>query len=134
LGGALNYLNWHRHLTHSLPMLPLVALLPVLIVRLFARRPLRWGGAYLISAIGVASHLALDSTNIYGVRLLLPFSARWFHLDLTSVIDVWIWAAILLAVAAPLISRLVSSEIGARTRGPAARRFAIAGLLFLLFY
>ena len=89
----------------------------MLLVRLFARRPLRWTGAYLISAIGVASHLALDSTNIYGVRLLLPFSARWFHLDITSVIDIWIWAMILLALAAPLISRLVSSEIGAKTQG-----------------
>ena len=133
-GGALNYLNYHRHLTHAVAMLPLMALLPVLAVRLVARRPLRWAGAYLISAIGVASHLALDSTNIYGVRLLLPFSARWFHLDITSVIDVWIWAVILLALAAPLISRLVSSEIGAGTRGPAARRFAIAALAFLLLY
>jgi inner membrane protein len=132
-GGALSYLNYHRHLTHAIVMLPLVALLPVLVVRLFARRPLRWGGAYLISAIGVASHLVLDSTNVYGVRLLLPFSARWFHLDLTSVIDIWIWAVILLALAAPLLSRLVSSEIGA-ARGPAARRFAIAALLFLLVY
>jgi inner membrane protein len=132
-GGALNYLNYHRHLTHAIVMLPLVALVPVLLVRLFARQSLRWGGAYLISAIGVASHLVLDSTNIYGVRLLLPFSARWFHLDLTTVIDVWIWAAILLALAAPLLSRLVSAEIGA-ARGPAARRFAIGALLFLLLY
>jgi inner membrane protein len=132
--GKLAYLNYHRYLTHSVVLLPLVALLPLLIVRIFARRPLRWAGAYLISAIGVASHLALDSTNIYGVRLLLPFSARWFHLDITTVIDVWIWAAILLALAAPLLSRLVSSEIGARSRGPAARRWAIAALLFLLLY
>jgi inner membrane protein len=133
-GGALSYLDYHRHITHSLAMLPMMALLPVLIVRLFARQRLRWAGAYLISAIGVGSHLALDSTNAYGVRLLLPFSARWFNLDITSVIDVWIWAAILVALAAPLLSRLVSSEIGARTRGPAARRFAIAALAFVLLY
>jgi|SRR5581483_4688388 len=133
-GGALDYLNYHRHLTHSLVMLPIVALLPLLVARIFARQPLRWPGAYLISVIGVASHLALDSTNIYGVRLLLPFSARWFHLDITTVIDVWIWTAILLALAAPLISRLVSSEIGAKTRGESARRFAVAALAFLLLY
>ena len=133
-GGSLNYLNYHRHLTHAVAMLPLMALLPVLLVRLFARRPLHWGAAYLISAIGVASHLALDSTNVYGVRLLLPFSAQWFHLDITSVIDVWIWAMILLALAGPLISRLVSSEIGAKTRGVAARRFALAALAFLALY
>jgi inner membrane protein len=131
-GGSLTYLNYHRHLTHSIFMLPLMALLPLLLLRLFARRPLRWMGAYLISAIGVASHLALDLTNAYGVRLLLPFSARWFHLDITSVVDVWMWAMILLALAAPWISRLVSSEIGVKTQGVAARRFAIAALTFLL--
>jgi inner membrane protein len=132
--GQLNYLNYHRHLTHSIAMLPLVALLPLLLVRLFARKPLGWAGAYLISVIGVASHLALDSTNVYGVRLALPFSARWFHLDITSVIDIWIWVVILVALAAPVISRLVSSEIGAKTGGPAAQRFAIAALAFLLLY
>ena len=133
-GGPLNYLNYHRHLTHSVVLLPIIALLPVLVVRLFARKPLRWCGAYLISAIGVASHLALDSTNIYGVRLLLPFSARWFHLDLTSVIDLWIWAVILLAVAGPVIGRLVSSEIGDRPRGTPGRGFAIAALSFFALY
>ena len=133
-GGSLTYLNYHRYLTHSVLMLPLMALLPVLLVRLLARRPLRWAGAYLISVIGVGSHLALDSTNIYGIRLLLPVSARWFHLDITSVIDIWIWAMILLAVAGPLISRLVSSEIGAKTQGIAARRFAIAALAFFVLY
>ena len=51
-----------------------MALLPLLIVRLVGRRPIEWGTAYLISLIGVASHLALDLTNFYGVRLLLPFS------------------------------------------------------------
>jgi inner membrane protein len=133
-GGPLNYLNYHRHLTHSVVMLPLVALLPLLLVRLFARRPLRWGGAYLISTIAVASHLALDSTNMYGIRLLLPFSAQWFHLDITTVIDVWIWAMIGLAVAGPVISRLVSSEIGVKTQGVATRRFAVAALVFLALY
>jgi inner membrane protein len=133
-GGALTYLNYHRHLTHSIALLPVMALLPVLVVRLFARKPLRWAGAWFISAIGVASHLALDSTNVYGVRLLLPFSARWFHLDITSVVDLWMWAAILLALAAPWISNLVSSEIGARPRGSSGRRFAAAALAFLLLF
>jgi inner membrane protein len=132
LGGSLSYLKYHRHLTHSLAMLPLMALLPVLIVRAF--RPLRWKGAYCIALVGVASHLLMDWTNIYGIRLLLPFSARWFHLDLTSVIDLWIWGVSLLALAAPVVSRLVSSEIGARPSRTQGRGFAIAALVLLLLY
>ena len=71
---SLNYLNYHRHLTHSVFMLPLMALLPVLLVRLFARRPLRWGGRVpdLRHRAWPATWL-LDATNVYGVRLLLPF-------------------------------------------------------------
>jgi inner membrane protein len=133
--GALAYLNYHRHLTHALPPLPLVALLPVLAVRLFTRGPFPWKRAYFISLAGVASHVALDWTNLYGVRLWLPFSSAWYRLDITSVVDLWIWAAALLALAAPVLVRLVHSEIGAREdRRAAARRFARFALAFLLLY
>ena len=57
-----------------------------------------WKMAFLVSLVGVASHLVLDLTNVYGIRLLLPFSARWLRLDITSVVDPWIWAALLLSV------------------------------------
>lgn len=131
-GGGLQYLNYHRHITHAVPFLPLLALLPVAVVRLASRKPLAWGRAWLISMAGVASHLALDSTNIYGVRLLLPFSARWYRLDLTSVVDLWIWAVCLLAIAGPALARLVNSEIGAK--GHPGRGFAILALAFLVLY
>jgi inner membrane protein len=132
-GGQLNYLNYHRHLTHSLAAWPLMALLPVLAVRLFTRKPFRWLGAYAISLVAVASHLLLDYTNVYGIRLLLPFSGQWFRLDLTSVVDLWIWMVLLLGLAGPAVARLVNSEIGARTRS-AGRGFAIFALLFLALY
>jgi len=51
---------------------------------------------------------------MYGVRLLSPWSERWYRADIHSVVDAWIWAVLLLALAAPALSRLVSSEIGAR--------------------
>jgi len=132
-GGSLSYLHYHRHLTHSLAALPVMALLPVVAVRLFTRKPFRWRGAYCISLVAVVSHLLLDYTNIYGIRFLLPFSGRWFRLDLTPVVDLWIWAALLAALAGPLLARLVNAEIGARARHP-GRGFAIFALLFLLAY
>jgi inner membrane protein len=132
-GGQLNYLNYHRHLTHSLPALPVMALLPVVAVRLFTRRPFRWLPAYAISLAAVASHLLLDYTNVYGIRWLLPFSGRWFHLDLTSLVDLWIWAVLLVGLAGPVLVRLVNAEIGAHTKS-AGRGFAIFALLFLLLY
>jgi inner membrane protein len=135
-GGSLSYLHYHRHLTHSLIAMPAMALLCVAVVRLVARKPIRWVGAFLAALLGVASHLLLDWTNTYGVRLLLPFSARWLRLDLVNVFDLWIWAALLIAVAAPFLGRLVGSEIASGSgRTPHhGRGFAWFALLFVLFY
>src|SRR5438270_12681496 len=38
-GGPLNYLHYHRHITHSLIAMPLVALAAVAIVRCVGRKP-----------------------------------------------------------------------------------------------
>ena len=110
-GGPLNYLHYHRHLTHSLVALPVLAVLSVLVVRAASRKPLRWAGALAAAALGVGSHLLLDWTNMYGLRALLPFSSEWLRLDLTSIVDLWIWAVLLISVAGPFIARLVGSEI-----------------------
>ena len=135
-GGSLTYLHYHRHITHSLVMLPVLPVLCVLAVRLVSRQPLNWLGAYFIAFIGVASHLILDLTNIYGIRLLLPFSGRWLRLDTTGVIDFWIWGVLLFAMGAPVLARLVNAEIGAptQTKGGARRGFAIFALVFLALY
>jgi inner membrane protein len=135
-GGSLNYLHYHRHLTHSLAAMPVMAILPVLLVRAISRKPIHWLGAFCASMIAVASHLLLDWTNSYGIRLLLPFSGQWLRLDWTNVIDVWIWAVLLLGLAGPFLARLVGSEITSgslRQRYP-GRGFAGFALCFLLLY
>jgi inner membrane protein len=49
------------------------------------------GGLLLLSYIGVISHVGLDLLNNYGVRLLMPFSGRWFYGDSVFIIDIWLW-------------------------------------------
>src|SRR5437763_1442621 len=135
-GGSLTYLHFHRHLTHSLIAMPLMALLSVALVRLIGRKPVRWLGAWVIAMVALASHLLLDLTNTYGVRLLLPFSTRWLRLDITNIVDVWIWSALFLGVAAPFLARLVGSEIasGAAKVPHHGRGAAWCALVFLLLY
>jgi inner membrane protein len=135
-GGQLNYLHFHRHLTHALIALPVMAILPVVLVRAVARKPVAWLGAWAAAMIAVASHLLLDLTNAYGVRLLLPFSARWLHFDLMNIVDLWVWGVFLLAVAGPFVARLVGSEISSGTAKVRhhGRGFAIFALSFLLLY
>jgi inner membrane protein len=84
--------------------------------------------------LGVLSHLALDLTNVYGVRLLLPFSSRWLHLDITQIIDPWILLIFLIAVAAPALAGLVNSEIRGRTQEGPKRAWACVALVALLGY
>ncbi len=135
-GGSLSYLHYHRHLTHSLVAMPVLAILSVALVRLAGRDPVRWLGGFAAAVAAVASHLLLDLTNAYGIRLLLPFSAEWLRLDLSSLVDLWIWAACLLALAGPFLSHLVGSEIASKSVRPRhyGRGFAVAALLFVLVY
>jgi inner membrane protein len=135
-GGPLNYLHYHRHLTHSLIAMPVMAILPVLLVRAVSRKPVHWAGAFLAALIAVASHLLLDFTNVYGIRLLLPFSGQWLRLDWTGLFDLWIWAAFLLGFAGPALSRLVSAEITSGKARPRyyGRGWAWFALLFFFIY
>jgi inner membrane protein len=116
--------------------MPVLAILTVLLVRGVTRRPIRWLGAFVAALVAVGSHLLLDWTNLYGIRLLLPFSNAWQRLDLTQVIDLWIWGVLLLGIAGPFLARLVGSEI---TSGKApslhhGRGFALFALAFVLLY
>jgi len=133
-GGTLNYLAYHRHLTHSLLLMPVMALAAVAVVRVAGRKPVNWVGAFFAALIAVASHLALDWTNIYGIRLLLPFSGQWLRADTTGVLDMWIWAVCAIGIAGPFLARLVGSEISS---GPVkqphhGRGFAWFALLAVL--
>jgi inner membrane protein len=134
LAGSETYIVWHRHLTHSLIAMPLMALLTVAIVRLVGREPLRWLNAFLIALLGVASHVLLDLTNTYGVRLLLPFSGEWFHWDTTPIVDVTIWAILLLGIAAPALAKLVGSEIGDKRNTGGEGGWAVVALFLLMSY
>jgi inner membrane protein len=131
-GGQLRHLELHRGYSHSLLCLPLMALFTVLIVAALCRQKLPWMKAWLLCCIGVASHLLLDWTNSYGVRLMLPFSSRWFHLDVASLYDGYILVALLFAAIWPVFARLVSREIG--DRGPSGRGTAAFALVFFFMF
>ena len=69
------YMQYHRGYLHSLACSPLMALLPLLLTRWIRGTSIGWK-TWLACWIGVLSHLAMDFTNVYGIRLLLPFSAK----------------------------------------------------------
>ena len=120
LGGAAEYLRWHRGPTHG----------PLGVIGLgLVTAGLVWGARRLIerrangraprmtvagqragsggndadavapfatllfaSVAGVVAHILMDLPTSYGTRMLSPFSWRWFAMDLMPIIDVYLWA------------------------------------------
>jgi inner membrane protein len=92
--------------------------------------PARFQGLLLLAVLGIWSHPLLDLLNTYGVRLLMPFSGRWFYGDTLFIVDVWVWLALAVGVA---WSRLMGR--GARDVGRAtwpARGALAAVLVYIL--
>lgn len=58
------------------------------------RAVVRPGQVLLLSYVGVLSHPLLDLMNTWGIRLLMPFSERWFYGDALFIADPWIWLAL----------------------------------------
>ncbi len=128
--GALNYLQYHRGITHSLIGLPLMALVVTAVMRTFWRKgPFAWKRTYLTALLGVSTHPLLDLMNTYGVRLGEPFSSRWYSWDILNIVDLWLWGGMIFCLAAILLARLIGGEIGAAPGS--GRGWSLAGLAFV---
>lgn len=56
------------------------------------------GWLLALSYIGFVSHPILDWLNSYGIRFLEPFSSRWFYGDTLFIIDMWVWAILIIGL------------------------------------
>jgi membrane-bound metal-dependent hydrolase YbcI (DUF457 family) len=119
LPGDVNVLEWHRHFTHSFAFAPILALLVVLGVKYILRRPVDFRGAWLLATIGVLSHDLIDLLTYRGARVLLPFSGKQWAAQIEWFFDPVLFTILALGLGIPLLSRLVSQEIGAKDSGGA---------------
>lgn len=98
------HLGFRRGITHGPPAM---VFLPLMLAALLwgydrwqakrgtrpeGRDPVNFKWLYALSFIGCLTHPALDWLNVYGIRLLEPFSSQWFYGDTLFIIDVWLWA------------------------------------------
>ena len=54
--------------------------------------PARPGVLLGLALLATLSHPLLDYMNSFGIRLLMPFSGRWFYGDALYIVDPWLYA------------------------------------------
>lgn len=141
--GSIAGLQHHRGITHSFVGVPFIAALVLGLVYLLHRfrsrkrpasatqyrPPVRWGFLYFCALLAALSHLLLDYTTAYGIRLFEPFNYRWYSWDIVFIVDPLMLLALVGGLAIPGLLGLISQEIGARSKGPRGRAGAIAALI-----
>jgi inner membrane protein len=152
--GPIAAFQHHRGWTHALIGLPLEAAIVVgaiwLIHRWRLRRnttnteahthhrkastaaPIHWSLLYLFALIALLSHLLLDWTNNYGLRPFFPFNPHWYPASIVFIFEPVIFAVLLIALIAPSLFGLISSEVGARKPPFRGRGWAIAALFAIV--
>ncbi len=83
----------------------------------------------LLAALGTWSHPVMDYMNSYGIRLLMPFSGRWFYGDALYIVDPWLY--VLLGAGAWLGWRTRDAVRGRRV---AQTALAVAALYVAAMY
>ena len=118
--------TFHRGFTHGIGGLIVMPILAAAIVMLWERlRPgkegrIKLAGLILACFFATLSHPLLDYLNTYGVRLLEPFSHRWFYGDTLFIMDPWIWIVLILG----LEFSWLAERRGRNWQRPAAYAFA----------
>ena len=115
----------HRHFTHALLMIPVLAALATAPFLLFAqpRAHARW--LYLTALLACATHTLLDACTSYGTLLLWPFTTTRISWDLVAVVDPLITLPLL--VAAILAVRGHTARVSALALAWVACYLGLAG-------
>jgi len=123
--GPSAYLDWHRTFMHSLLASAATGLILCVVYVLIRGKhtPTKISVAAFLSAILLSGflHLAMDACQSAGIALFWPFRAQGIAADWLVGVDPWIIAILLATLLLPELSRLVSDEIGAKSKGPRGR-------------
>src|SRR6266566_2659334 len=147
LRGPVVGFQHHRGWTHSVAAVPLMAALSLALVwvcyRLLGRKvlnriapaaldrprlPVRWVLLYSYACLAVLSHLLLDYTTSYGIRLFEPFSFKWYSWNIVYMAEPFMWIMLGLGLAVPGLLGLVNH----RTRSCDSKFGLRGGAIFAL--
>jgi inner membrane protein len=141
--GPIAALQHHRGITHTFLGAPFAAAATVGFVYLLylwrgpsgkprilrSKLPVRWDYLYWLALIAALSHILLDYTTAYGIRMFAPFNWRWYSWDIVFIVEPVMLLALIAGLVLPSLFGLINQEIGARSKGPRGRAGAIFALV-----
>jgi inner membrane protein len=83
-----------------------------------------FAGLLALSCIGNWLHVFMDFLNTYGVRLLMPFSERWFYGDSLYIVDPWLYVSL----GGTVLASRIAARRGRDSFGPARVGVAVAAI------
>ncbi|HKV62486.1 MAG TPA: metal-dependent hydrolase [Candidatus Acidoferrum sp.] len=135
--GPSTFLTFYRTYLHSFAaalLFGLLATLPFVRKRGPEEKQTSPFPIFIAAFSAAVLHLLLDLCQSTGVELLWPFSARRFALDWLPPLDLWIMGILLAGILLPMLSRLVTEEIGAKSKGPRGKVGASLSLAAVILY
>jgi inner membrane protein len=137
LFGPSAYLTWYAGALHSLPGAAILALAVSAAIRFYAksRGVLLAGVLWWVAPLSAALlHVGMDALVPAGVKLLWPFSSTRVALDWAPNFDLWILILLAAGIVLPELFRLVTDEIGAKSKKPRGQAGAVAALVLVAAY
>jgi len=136
--GPSAFLTFYRTYFHSVLAALLFGLLVTLPFLLRKRgpeeKPTSPLSIFLAAFSAAIFHLLLDLCQSTGVEFFWPFTPRRFVLDWLPHLDLWILGILLAGILLPMLGRLVTEEIGAKSKGPRGKVGASLALATLILY
>jgi inner membrane protein len=115
--GALLHHRGHTHTVAGLVILGIAMIVVCLLPRIRdSVEPIR-GRLWALIAVGLVSHLVLDSWNSYGVHPFWPLDSRWYYGDAVFILEPWIWLLLGVAAVANTLNVMARGLLGAALVG-----------------
>ena len=136
LGPAV-YFKWSHGPLHSILAAIAIALLVSFAIRSYAKsRGIILSGVlwWLAPLCAALLHVGMDAMLSAGVQLFWPVSPKRVSLDWAPGFDLWALGLLAAGLLLPELFRLVSDEIGAKSKKPRGQGGAILAFVFLAVY
>ena len=136
--GPSAFLSFYRTYFHSLLAAVLLSIVVTLLIHMRERAQMESSsqprGIFAAALAAYVLHLLMDLCQSAGVELFWPFSPRRFALDWFPHLDLWLLGILLAGILLPMLSGLVTEEIGAKSKGPRGKVGASLAFAAMFLY